>query len=861
MAAHYDSVLLQNRVENQEADLKRLLHLLESPLAAKYGATLVGLFKRIMSSLLHDLDALERRLQEGEGAGAWEELSDLRGRGQQLMEEAQAFLGGVAIQERALDDGMAETARKLADDYVIQGGVPWSPAVVLGRHSASDWTEDVVLEENPADSLVRLPIPRWDIWYLPLIAHDYGYWIAKRGQIKSFIQFVEEQIATVHRLLTDSPPAKEELALLLPEIRAIGDAQSHAQDLERFRAQSRPVLEGLSKRLKVHLWHLIADAFATYLAGPAYAHALLFLTLDPTNPFLEGEEASESAAARSRYLPADARRAAVVLQTLQDMDDRSKDDPYAYGAYTSELNLLKSVWERALQVSNNLERFKNVQDAMRNWSRRIFEGLQYNFGLQGNQTTNLWQKAEQELVPAFLDGAPTGLSANFQLVINAAWWCRPRYPDRIADILRDCERLLAGVAPRGLNAKPREVQDPAMRLLESRLYDLETDLRRFGGLFCSEKIEAADRSAVAGRFYRLLSEQEYGLKKLKRFVKMDNPLSSSLLEVIRRSRGEEMNELQQEVLDFLGGTLMRKEALDGGICALAEALLHDYARTTGVNWASRAILGKNPLFSQASDMIYVRFPDWDVWDLPLMAHEFGHVTAFATPAFLSLLAEEVAVSTQGHPEAGGWDEKQTQVYCQKRARHIHEFFADAFAVYCQGPAFTCDVVVSHLNPVEAYLQRGDHPSHGERVEVILRTLEEMNNQEELDQYDPGSYASMIRRLKDWWYPAVEKAGVQPDAVFQFHKLRSATVAQKVFNVLDKYYHLGAQYEADCWKRAGEIAQSLLTGKADLSDANFCQLLNIAWACRVLYPDRAADIAKTIRTVYEQRLGQVRSAGA
>jgi hypothetical protein len=291
--------------------------------------------------------------------------------------------------------------------------------------------------------------------------------------------------------------------------------------------------------------------------------------------------------------------------------------------------------------------------------------------------------------------------------------------------------------------------------------------------------------------------------------------------------------------------------MNQGICTLAETLLHDYARLTGVNWTSRVILGKNPLFSQVTDLIHLRFPDWDIWNLPLMAHEFGHVTAFATPAFLELLAQESASAIQGHPETSVWDEKQTQTYIEQRGRHFHEFFADAFAIYCQGPAFAYDVLLLNLNPAEAYLPRGDHPSHAERVEVIVAVLELMNRQEKRDDYEPGPYAPVIGRLKEWWTEALEEAGAMPDEVFQFHKIKAKTLAEKIYNLLERNYRLEAQYQAEDWKRATETAQHLLTADPDLSSESLRDLLNIAWACRVRYPDRAPDIAKRIQQALTQ----------
>jgi len=82
-----------------------------------------------------------------------------------------------------------------------------------------------------------------------------------------------------------------------------------------------------------------------------------------------------------------------------------------------------------------------------------------------------------------------------------------------------------------------------------------------------------------------------------------------------------------------------------------------------------------------------------------MAHDVGHVTALANQAFRDLAAEELAMAAQGHPEANAWTSIQSGLTWKSVARHLHEFFAMPFAVYCQGPAFAYNVMLLHFNPV------------------------------------------------------------------------------------------------------------------------------------------------------------------
>jgi hypothetical protein len=854
-AEDYQPLLLQSQIQALTADFARLIQILESPKIPKKGTTiLIGRLKTITNPIKHELKSLEDRLQHGQYQEVWQDLLAVQGRRKMLMEEGLEFLGGVAITGTGLDRRMAKTAQALATKLAERGGIDWSPYVIIGQRSASDWPEGIIVGKDIGDAIIKLPVPRWDIWHLPLIAHDFGYWVAKQGQIDALQEFVTEQISTVSELLDDPPPPEEKVTLLLSEIQKLQDDQAHAEDPDTFREKHQADLQRLGKRQRVHLWHLVADALATCFVGPAYAYALLFLELDPTRPGLEGEEAWVSGDVRNRYLPADNRRMAVVLHTLAQMDEQAKADPFGAGPFAADLGLLRATWEDALKLADTLESFRRTEEAMEPWAKRLYDGLHYHFGPQEEQTVDTWQEAQKNLFPIYQRGAATASQADLLQVLNAAWWFRARYPDRIADISSDSERLLTGDhAPRGLNADPPVFAEEARRLLKSWFYDLNTDLKNLVALFGSEKIKQADRDAVAGRFYRLLSQQDFHLRNLQKFDGMGTPLASSLSQTIGQSQGKDMRELRREVLDFLGGVLMRKEELDMRICDLAEAILHEYAHLTGVNWASRAILGANPLFSPLSEMIHVPFPDWDIWNLPLMAHEFGHVAALATPALLDLLADEANTSAQGHPGADDWDKDDIKDYTERRGKHVHEFIADAFAVYCLGPAFAYNIVLLHFSPVEAYLPRGNHPTHAERVAVILRVLEEMNSEEKRDKYEAGPYAAVIGRIKDWWSQSVEKADAQPDGIYQFHSLKARTLAGSIFRRLTEYYRLGAQYQASDWTRTEKTAQQLLTYESDLSNESLRDLLNIAWLCRVRNPDRVVDIAHIIRPVCEQFL--------
>jgi hypothetical protein len=835
------SILLKSRIEYQRADFAHLSQVLDSvAIDPDHKGALPALLRRMMSPLQYDLEQVDTLFKQERHAEAWTELSEIRGRSRQLLEEARIFLGGIAIRKVSLDEQVAELAQEFARDLDV--GVNWSPAIVISVEPNYDWPEDLVFEDNPADGLVRLPMARWDIWRLPLVAHDYGYWVAKRGNISGFKEILEHQETLANCLMSDNPPTGEAASDLIPELLAMSDEQRRAADPDAFRKQNRCRLQMLIKRQTIRTWRLIADAFAAYLIGPAYVHALLFLELDPASPFSEGPSA------RTQYLPAAARRAAVAFDMLRRMNKATMDDPYGDGLYSAELKLLDATWQSALQAAGNLDRYLAMQSENGTLVGQLYEAVEKHFGSFGSETKARWKKATESLVPLLRNGSEQRFKFDLRTVLNAAWWCRARFPDCAARLAKDCMRLLTGSEPvAGLVSQPKKFQRDAERLLESRTEDLRREQERMMALLASPEISVPDRNAVSGRFYRLLSERDFVLSKFSR-------LKPSLSQIVAEELGPELNTLREELLDFLAGIMLRKHGLGREICAMAEELIAECARMSGVNWASRVVLGTNPLFSPVSEIVHYRFPDWDIWSLPLMAHEFGHIAALVTPAFNELMAAELSLAAQGYPGAEGWTENQRANYAARRGRHLHEFFADSFAVYSHGPAFAYSAILLNFDPIDAFATRGNHPTHAERFDLIVQILKSMNDAEKQDEFDAGPYATVIERLQRWWSGSLPDGAPPPTESIQFERLKSKSWALKIFNILQKHYRLGVQYRAVAMLDVGARAARLVDGDftPDLEGDSLRNWLNLAWAARVRFPERMPEINKAVLTLWNRR---------
>ncbi len=185
-------------------------------------------------------------------------------------------------------------SRELFTEYVdVLGGLALRDAGFDGRlcliadclirtwNFRRDWPSlTIPAREEALDAtmarIIRIGFPEWTIWSLPLCAQEFGHVVFE----------------------------------LLPDMREFVD------QAPRSRRSHRRIC--------------LADAFATWVMGPAYACAALLTRFDPMR----------ARADRSLIL----KRATVVLQTLQRMNEIAETDPYG-----PTIMRLATEWEEALR--------------------------------------------------------------------------------------------------------------------------------------------------------------------------------------------------------------------------------------------------------------------------------------------------------------------------------------------------------------------------------------------------------------------------------------------------------------------------------------------------------------------------------
>jgi len=793
-----------------EDDIQRLLDLLQSSeIGEEYSAVLKSRLRLRLEPLQVQLKEVSKLLDEQDYGRAWELFDQSKRLEQRCQDTILEFLGGLTIREGEIDRRMASTTQSLLKDCATSVGVDWSPVVIISGGASEDLVEEASLDVNPGDSLVRIPAPRWIFWRLPLAVQALGYWIARYDPGSALKAFLDQEKAAVR---------------------------------------------------SSYLWELAADAFATLAAGPAYVYALVFQEVDPTDPLAEADPGEPGGQGK----PCDARRLAVCLRTLERMNEATRPNAFSPGTLTADLNRIQAAWDAALQACGNLDASRQRQAATQAWGDSLAAIWMGRFGSLAGQTAAQWEQAHLEMEPYFKNGLREATRASARRVVDGAWWCRARYPGFIQKLEELSWNLLDGREQfEGIGANEQMGGVNAQALLDSRLYDQAAEIGAVQDLFRSGKIPAVYREAAAGRFYRLLSEQDWDLGFIRRSVARGNPPGSSFGTVIGLARGERAQVLQQELLAFLGGIFMREKKLDQGACALADSLVRSLAYQAGVNWNGRVIPGHDPLFSLAVEYICLRFPDWDIWNLPLMVHELGHVTALASPQFSELMGKNLAGITQLPPASisGAWSDQEREDFMQRRTRHFHELFADAFAVYCLGPAFALNVILLHFDPRTAFAERGDHPTHAERVRALLNMLRKMNQSAEEGEQLNAPYRNTIETLKTTWNEAVSAWGAAKNELNEFYEIKAgALVDSVIYPFLQRNFRLGVQYQASHWLQSLEKATQLVEttcqrhagSKADLACESLPDLLNIAWIGRFRNPECSAVIASAIRKVCEER---------
>lgn len=377
------------------------------------------------------------------------------------------------------------------------------------------------------------------------------------------------------------------------------------------------------------------------------------------------------------------------------------------------------------------------------------------------------------------------------------------------------------------------------RVLHSRVEALLADLDLAHRTLQSKHLDPDLRKRVGAVFGPLLQQRRTDLEQLAKEAEADKGAGADRLWARFNRQSELCRRQFREYLAFLEGSLIRSAGLDDGACKLADALLAELTERTRLPWRRFTILAEDEFVAGMSEIIRLRFPHLSVWNLPVVAHELGHLAAREIQDGMSgdhlALDAITGLRERLETELGRLGSEHAGREAKAEELRLHELFADLFAVFTLGPSYACTCVLLRFDPCHAFERGPRHPSDAERVHFMLRALERL---------DAGLYRPTVNRLEESWRRCVVAAG-QPDPAGWTSRHRWLDqVLDTMLPVLTRNLPDQARYQG--WAtRALPLREALEQGRTpdDSLDCILPDLLNAAWSCRLDAPAQAYTLGQ------------------
>lgn len=423
-----DLAAVQKELDAARREVKRLLGSVEEIDALLNRERIPGNFGDTARSLLTVAAQLQEQLPGPERGNPpqaattthWEMFRELVGDRKRLsvFQEYVDVASGLSLRGNGMDEQFCAMADWLSEHWTEVLGLPY-------------WFSIPARDEARLMTQVIIPVgfPEWTIWAVPLFAHEVGCIFADEdSSLRSFT------VVEAKGLSADKASTTGELA----------------------KAQARPGRKRMDAR-QARIRTYLADAFATYVMGPAYACASLLLKLDPSGAGRDDHERGW-----------DRVRALVILDTLKRI--RPEVDPEMadiitkleeswnvaieqFGPVESTGNdptLVEPVITRVIETLRRLERVREEPIGFDDhaWGRakrlanQVFANL-HDRGDDGigaetagdkppsEQTSDDVSARQQttEAMAATYETADETADISLPLVLNAAWYQRVARPD------------------------------------------------------------------------------------------------------------------------------------------------------------------------------------------------------------------------------------------------------------------------------------------------------------------------------------------------------------------------------------------------------------------------------------------------
>jgi hypothetical protein len=333
--------------------------------------------------------------------------------------------------------------------------------------------------------------------------------------------------------------------------------------------------------------------------------------------------------------------------------------------------------------------------------------------------------------------------------------------------------------------------------------------------------------------------------------------------------GGECQAIFGECLEILGGLAFRDKVLDDRLCQVADELINHCASEARVEPSLTVPAREEARNKTFARIVRMRFPEWTIWNLPLTAHEYGHVLVdeklmgmLVQPVTKRLVLAKAGPLRRRFADREG-DDNEGEPSETRALYHIRLLTADAFATYTMGPAYAAATILLRLDPSAGGIG-SDYPADALRAYVVLRMLDKLDRAVRTDT----PYKEVKEKLSAEWDVLDQRLGrpvvmtnPETDALTDF-----VDEAWQVFNrqflpgtrypyratpddALDEEGWIVAQRYRDAWERVieqGEGPDALAEDRdapAVTMHSKMRDVLNAAWFLRVFAPEHSASIAK------------------
>jgi hypothetical protein len=332
----------------------------------------------------------------------------------------------------------------------------------------------------------------------------------------------------------------------------------------------------------------------------------------------------------------------------------------------------------------------------------------------------------------------------------------------------------------------------------------------------------------------------------------------------------ESEDIFRECLELLGGLALRDRINDEHICHFADELIKEQAKTVG-RMSRFTIPVLNPELDRSLPLTLrrvatVRFPEWHLWTLPLVTHEYAHalldeyrnLEAFAR----KLAAEEMpaAAPAQAGPQEAAASHDVAAKAGGKSVEHKKRvLLADAIATYTTGPAYACAALILRLSPFATGSDTS--PSDEDRAAVILGVLQAMSPGQV-----PPPFTEIADKLGTYWKESVAAARKTDDQADLQVDLEPSIDPERIVRSLQGiFFRPNVAYTADRWLEAttwsSMWANELKAPGKKLSlpevrpEHKLRDALNAGWHCRLetagaLDPMQAAHAEELVGKIAE-----------